>query len=411
MVKIRGYSVYLGAVEEGLRKHCDVLDAFVSVEAEGKTNSRLVAFVVRGTRATWRVDARSGTSRDLRKLLERYLPHYMVPSFLELDALRINQQTGELDRKALPTPRKIEPIARDRVILLEQASVTERRSVLRELWSEALDIDSDIESLCDDWNFFDLGGHSLTGLGLTLGMEQTFGVKLQGTEIYEYPTINKLAAHLGDRESYMKLNISLTDEARLDPDVVPPSGVRRIRLSEASSVLVTGATGFLGSFLFDELLRSTGLNTKFYCLVRHRDCGENQRDNRMLETLKYYGLPGQTLQDRIVPVTGDLTQSQFGLEDGDYRQLSEEVDLIFHCAASVNYVYPYPAVKPHIVDGKLLSEDRYYWTKVMLLIKELKSLLRDQALDRRMRWNSIRVGIEMPYPLDSEAATAIEAAQ
>ena len=350
MVKIRGYTVYLGAIEEMLRSHCGVLDTVVAVEAEDETNKRLVAYVVREPGATWRVDARSGASRDLRNLLERYLPHYMVPSrFLELDALPINQQTGKLDRKALPAPRKVKPVAMDRTQLPEHASAAERRSALRELWSEALDIDSD--SLDADWNFFDLGGHSLTGLGLTLGMERAFGIKLQGTEIYEYPTINELAAYLGDRGSYMDSKVSLADDARLDPDVVPPGRLGCTRLTEASSVFVTGATGFLGCFLLDELLRSTDDNTKFYCLVRSRDSGEDRQNTRVLEALKFYGLPGQSLQDRIVPVTGDLTQSQFGLESDRYHQLSEEIDLIFHCAASVNYVYPYPAIKAHTVGG------------------------------------------------------------
>ena len=54
-----------------------------------------------------------------------------------------------------------------------------------------------------------------------------------------------------------------------------------------------------------------------------------------------------------MPVNGDLTKSQFGLGNQEYQQLSEEVDLIFHCAASVNYVYPYPTIKPHTVDGTL----------------------------------------------------------
>ena len=38
-------------------------------------------------------------------------------------------------------------------------------------------------------------------------------------------------------------------------------------------------------------------------------------------------------------------------------------------------------------------------------------LLKEQALDRQMRWNRVRVGIETPYPLDSETATAMEAAR
>ena len=63
------------------------------------------------------------------------------------------------------------------------------------------------------------------------------------------------------------------------------------------------------------------------------------------------------------------------------------------------------------VNRKLISEERYFWTQGRFLIAELKSLLREQALGRRMRWNEIRVGIETPYPLDSETAAAVEAAK
>ena len=55
MVKIRGYSVYLGAIEEALRNHCDVRDAVVLAETEHETNKRLVAYVVRSSQATWNV--------------------------------------------------------------------------------------------------------------------------------------------------------------------------------------------------------------------------------------------------------------------------------------------------------------------------------------------------------------------
>ena len=63
------------------------------------------------------------------------------------------------------------------------------------------------------------------------------------------------------------------------------------------------------------------------------------------------------------------------------------------------------------VNGKLLSENRCYWTMWLMLSKELNSLLREQSLDRKTRWNRIRVEMEMPYPLDAETAAAIEAAK
>ena len=352
MVKIRGYTVYLSAIEETLRQHCDAADATVLAENEDEANKRLVAFVVRGSQAAWRVDAKSRTSRDLRALLERHLPLYMVPShFIELETLPINQQTGKLERKALPALPERKPVVKQRTPLSKHATARERLMALRELWSEALDVDGD--SLEDDWNFFDLGGHSLTGLDLTLGIEQLFRIELKGTEIYEYPTISELGAYLENRVPNMESGISLAEDSTLDPEIAPRGAPRITRLSEASSVLVTGTTGFLGAFLLDELVRAAGPDTRFYCLVRDRDSGKGGSTNRVLDTLRFYGLAGHSAGDRIVPVAGDLTQPRMGLDNDEYRRLAEEVDLIFHCAASVNYAYPYSAAKPHTVGGTL----------------------------------------------------------
>ena len=353
MVKIRGYTVYLGAIEETLRKHCDVTDAAVLAEAVDETNKRLVAYVVPAQQATWKVDARSGTSKDLRSMLERYLPLYMVPShFMQMEALPINQQTGKLERKALPVKRAARTgISEERTPLPKNATASERRQALRELWGEALDVDSD--SLEDDWNFFDLGGHSLAGLEITLGVERVFDVELSGIEVYEYPTIGELAVHLQHRGPNRETRVSLAEDSILDPVISPRGNVRATRLSEASSVLVTGTTGFLGAFLLDELLRITGQNAKYYCLVRDQSTGQGRPVNRVLENLKFYGLAGQPNEDRIIPVMGDLTQPCLGLKDDEYRELADKIDLIFHCAASVNYAYPYSAAKPHTVGGTL----------------------------------------------------------
>ena len=350
MVKIRGYSVYLGAIEEALRNHCDVRDAAVLAETEDETNKRLVAYVVRSSQATWNVDARSGTSRDLRRLLERYLPLYMVPSrFVELDVLPVNRQTGKLERESLPKPRERRTMVEGRTPLRKDATAAERQLALRELWGGTLDVDRD--SLEDDWNFFDLGGHSLAGLELTLGIEQTFGIELSGTEIYEHPSIRELAAHLERRGSYMKSRFSLANDSVLAPEISPKGSAKTTRLSEASSVLVTGATGFLGAFLLAELLGTTGQSTRYYCLVRDRGSEQGGTGNRILETLKSYGLFRQSMEGRIVPVPGDVSKPQMGLDNERYQELAEEIDLIFHCAASVNYAYPYTVAKPHTVGG------------------------------------------------------------
>ena len=352
MVKIRGYTIYLGAIEETLRKNCDVADVAVLAETVDETTKRLVAYVVPAPQATWQVDAKSGTSKDLRSILERYLPLYMVPShFVQLEALPINQQTGKLVRKALPETRAARRGVEVKTRLSRHATVAERRQALRELWGETLAVDSD--SLKDDWNFFDVGGHSLAGLEITLGIEQVFGVQLSGAEVYEYPTIGEMAAYLQHEGASEESRASLAEDSILDPAISPKGNVRTARLSEATSVLVTGATGFLGAFLLDELLRTTGQNTHYYCIVRDRTSERRRQGNRVLENLKFYGLPGQFEEDWIISVTGDITQPRLGLRDDEYRELVDKIDLIFHCAASVNYAYPYSAAKAHTVGGTL----------------------------------------------------------
>ena len=143
----------------------------------------------------------------------------------------------------------------------------------------------------------------------------------------------------------------LAKDSVLAPEISPEGSARVTRLSEASSVLVTGATGFLGAFLLDELLRATGQSTRFYCLVRDRGSGSGNPGDRVMETQSFYGLADQSKEGRVVPVVGDVSKPQMGLDDEEYQELAEEIDLIFHCAASVDYTVPYEVARPHTVDG------------------------------------------------------------
>ncbi len=63
------------------------------------------------------------------------------------------------------------------------------------------------------------------------------------------------------------------------------------------------------------------------------------------------------------------------------------------------------------VNSKLISEERHYRSQAMLLTNMLGSLLREQALNDQMRWKQVRAEMQMPYPLDEEAAAAIDAAK
>ena len=104
-------------------------------------------------------------------------------------------------------------------------------------------------------------------MSLTIAIEETFGIELSGVEVYEYPTIGELAAYLENGGAGGAANgATLAQDAQLDPEIAPRGDATATQLSEASSIFVTGTTGFLGAFLLDQLVQSTGPNTIFYCL-------------------------------------------------------------------------------------------------------------------------------------------------
>ena len=82
---------------------------------------------------------------------------------------------------------------------------------------------------------------------------------------------------------------------------------------------VTGATGFIGRHLVEQLLQREGT---IYVLVR-----EGSRA-RLEELMARWEAPS----DRIVPVIGDVTAPMLGVSDSDAKAL-EDVDHFFHLAA------------------------------------------------------------------------------
>jgi thioester reductase-like protein len=145
-------------------------------------------------------------------------------------------------------------------------------------------------------------------------------------------------------ESQVMTVAEMEAEAVLPEEIVPTGPPAWP--SEPEAVLLTGATGFLGAFLVDELLAQT--SARIYCLVRAAD--EEQAMRRILENGAAYGL-NHWERSRIVPVPGDLSRALLGLPEQRYAQLADGIDSIYHNGAAVKWTYPYASLQSHNVAG------------------------------------------------------------
>src|ERR671916_1050060 len=362
MVKIRGYSVELGAVEAAIEKGLAVRSCVVVAEGEEGEDKRLVAYIVPDPEdderySGWSLDPKTGRSKEIRGVLQDSLPHYAVPSvFVELESLPIQATSGKVDRSELPPPPP-RPTRRDAGDtgsvdrLPESAPRRDKEALLTRSWEDVLRLDQGEVRPEDD--FFDLGGHSLAAAQLSGLVEQGFDVHVSMPLFMEDPTLAGLCDRIetlqrDGKDVQSQPSEDLRAEAVLDPEIAPqPAANGRRTLQDAGDVFLTGATGFLGAFLLDGLLSWT--NARIHCLVRPR--GEAGGMEAIETNLRSYGLWRPEWAERIVPIDGDLGKPLFGLDEGEFDALAREVDLIFHPGAVVNLIYPYSELKAPNVGG------------------------------------------------------------
>jgi amino acid adenylation domain-containing protein len=230
-VKIRGFRIELDEIRAVLDQHPGVRESIVVVHEEAERERRLAAYFVAGN---------ENVSADaLRAYLKEKLPEFMVPSFLvPLAALPLSPN-GKIDRRALPAPASVrrEPAQRP------PRNDAERRLV--GIWEQVLDV----RPVGVEDNFFDLGGDSLMAVKLMALVGQAFERRLPLPTLFQHPSVEQLAAHLGER-----------GDARWDPLVEVQPGT-------AGTPPLFCMPGGGGNVLyFYRLARTLGAEQPFYAL-------------------------------------------------------------------------------------------------------------------------------------------------
>ncbi|MDO8141095.1 MAG: SDR family oxidoreductase [Candidatus Brocadiales bacterium] len=95
------------------------------------------------------------------------------------------------------------------------------------------------------------------------------------------------------------------------------------------SILITGATGFLGSYVARELF-DAGFHLKL--LVRKTTTSAKERLYEIFPATRILSYGLKALLKRIEIIEGDSSRNYLGLSAREYFKLADTVDEVFHCA-------------------------------------------------------------------------------
>ena len=345
-VKIRGYRIELGDVESALMRHPRVkAAAVVADQGTPTTGQRLVAFVVPHTAPRDEDRFVAAVRADLR----HELPDYMVPAVYRLSADLPVTANGKTDR----------------VALREQLSAEHRRPVNQQEFDEEFE-----RGIAMTWRdllghdhfdandeFFDVGGHSMLAAAMVEEVGARLGAKAYIRDVYEYPSVRKMADELRRRSGERPLAVKSEPIQELKRDIWLPAGFAAsggydiAQLSRPRHILLTGATGFIGVHLLGELLATTDAHV--HCPVRGANAAVAA--DRLRRRAEHYRLELDFRRISVYPA--DLAEPRLGMASDDYSGLAGQVDLVYHSASAVNFIQPYSYMKRDNVQGlrELLS--------------------------------------------------------
>lgn len=314
-VKLRGLRIELGEIEDEILKMPGVSSAIVNKITLEDKESLCAYYVAEG-------DLSENT---VKENLRKFLPQYMVPTYVvRLDVMpyTINRK---IDRKALPLPELHKTSTRH----VDINTLNSNEEKLLQIWKDILKVD-DID--IDD-NFFDIGGDSILAINMQIDALK-YGLEFEYADIFNFPTIKQLAQKLPSPEEHF---ISTYDYSKINEILKrnTADNLSKIQKYNVGNILLIGGTGYLGAHILHSFLQNE--DGIIYCLIRQKD-GESP-ETRLHNYLKFYF--GEDFiaayKNRIRVVKGDITQQNIGLSDEDYKTVVSNINAVVNAGALVKH--------------------------------------------------------------------------
>ncbi|NLB82548.1 MAG: NAD-dependent epimerase/dehydratase family protein, partial [Clostridiaceae bacterium] len=327
-VKIRGIRIELSEIEKSMLEIDKVEEAVVIEKYDASGKNYLCAYYT----SIHHISA--AVFKD--KLTER-LPRYMIPSyFIRVDNIPLTPN-GKVDRKLLP-----EPTANitDNTEYIPPTNDTEEK--LAKAWKDVLHL----QKVSTDSDFFELGGDSLAIMQI-LTATSRYNWNLGLNDFFELRTIKNIATKIDTQTEAALPEICATDIETID--INEETAYIQTIPDKLNNVLLTGATGYLGSHLLKYLLSRP--STKIYCMIRVRN--NTPSVDRLIEKMKFYFNEdcSHFINKRIFIINGDIALDNFGMTENEYSYLAGTLKNVIHSATIVMHFGNYSEFNEVNVNG------------------------------------------------------------
>lgn len=213
-----------------------------------------------------------------------------------------------------------------RQVLIENLNeyITENKITKEDIYKKVkkiLDIENDFKF---NDNIYDLGFDSISTMELSCILE------INAQDIYLNPTIDGIYELLNKNVEKIQEKENINKYISINKNIKKPF--------KENNVLLTGATGFLGAHILNEIADDFD---EIYCLVRNKDKLKSIFDNYFDEEL-----PGN-----VNIIIGDIEKEMFGLGEDEYFAYTRKINSVIHCAANVSHVADYEKMYKTNVTG------------------------------------------------------------
>ena len=331
-VKFHGQLIELEEIESTIKLLRIVRNAAVVKRFVSEKNSKeiIVAFV----EVADATEAEEIT-KSIRNALRHNLPKWMIPGHIELVQNLPRVASGKVDYSALSVVE-----LKNCAIQPEEKYHSDKEEIVAKIMADILKL----PRVNPNENFFDLGADSLDTLLLIARLQNEVKITITLDQLKIYSTPFALCNMSLQRNTMAMFSEELAEDWRFD--LVPHFSSKQ---SLGNAILITGATGFLGSHILAELLeRDDYRNRNVVCLVR--SVSSSHGAERIHNTFNRYNLNVHNL-GRVKIVSGDLVLPEFGLDHKDYENLAVATSEVYHCAATVNMMADYKTLKPHNINA------------------------------------------------------------